>query len=407
MMKNWKQNVALFLASQAISLFGSLLVQYAITWHITLSTQSGAMMTVAIICGFVPTLFLSPFAGVWADRYNRKLLIALSDALIATSTLILAILFFIGYDSIWLLFVASAVRALGAGVQTPAIGAFLPQITPEDQLTRVNATNTTIQSLVGLISPMLAGALLTVASIEAIFLIDVVTAAIAIVILIFFLHAPLHAKALSGTSVGYLTDLREGFRYIVQHDFLKVMFLFNAAFFILAAPVAFLTPLQVARSFGDEVWRLTAIEVAFSVGMTGGGILMAIWGGFRNKVHSMSLSNILVGTFTLLLGLRPAFWLYVIFMGVIGVAMPIFNTPATVLLQQKVDGDYLGRVFGISSMMASSLMPLAMLVFGPVADAIPIEWLLVGTGVLLVGQATAMLLSRALIEAGKPTLEQA
>ena len=98
---NWKKNTILFLVSQSISLFGSLLVQYAITWYITLKTQSGVMMTIAIICGFVPTFFVSPFAGVWADRYNRKTLIILADSMIAISTLILAILFLIGYYMVW------------------------------------------------------------------------------------------------------------------------------------------------------------------------------------------------------------------------------------------------------------------------------------------------------------------
>jgi len=65
MINNWKKNIVLFLLSQTISLFGSSLVQYAIMWHITLTTQSGVMMTIAIICGFLPTLFLSPFAGVF------------------------------------------------------------------------------------------------------------------------------------------------------------------------------------------------------------------------------------------------------------------------------------------------------------------------------------------------------
>lgn len=75
--KNWKRDVILFLVGQTISLFGSSLVQYAIMWHITLETQSGTMMTIFIICGFLPTFFLSPFAGVWADRYNRKKLLSL------------------------------------------------------------------------------------------------------------------------------------------------------------------------------------------------------------------------------------------------------------------------------------------------------------------------------------------
>lgn len=117
---NWKKNTALFLSSQAVSLFGSMLVQYAILWHITLSTESGVMMMISIICGFLPTFLLSPFAGVWADRYSRKLLIALADAGIAAATLVLVLLFWAGYQALWLLFAISAVRAAGSGIQTPA-----------------------------------------------------------------------------------------------------------------------------------------------------------------------------------------------------------------------------------------------------------------------------------------------
>src|SRR5690606_37511187 len=74
--ETWKRNVTLFLASHVVSFFGSSLVAYAIMWHITLTTQSGSMMTISILCNFLPSLLLAPFAGVWADRYNRKLLIA-------------------------------------------------------------------------------------------------------------------------------------------------------------------------------------------------------------------------------------------------------------------------------------------------------------------------------------------
>jgi DHA3 family macrolide efflux protein-like MFS transporter len=405
MNQNWKKNIILFLASQNISLFGSMLVQYAITWYITLQTQSGVMMTIAIICGFLPTFFLSPFAGVWADRYNRKTLIMLSDGMIAIATLILAILFIMKYDAIWLLFVASAIRALGSGIQTPAIGAILPQLVPEDKLTKVNATNSSIQSLVMLVSPMLSGALLTLATIEAIFFIDVITAAIAILILLLFLHVPAHAKALNKQTISYFGDMRAGFIYIKNHDFIKAFCLFNAIFFILAAPVAFLTPLQVTRSFGNDVWRLTAIEIIFSVGMMLGGIIMASWGGFKNKVHTMALSNLVIGAGTFALGVIPVFGIYLFFMGLIGIAMPIFNIPATVLFQQKVEKDFLGRVFGVLGMITSIMMPVGMLVFGPVADFVKIEWLLIGTGLLLLVQSMFIFSNKVLIEAGKPILE--
>lgn len=403
--KNWKKNIILFLTSQTISLFGSALVQYAITWYITLKTQSGVMMTISIVCGFLPTFFLSPFAGVWADRYNRKLLIILSDSMIAIATLILAILFLMGYDSIWLLFVASAMRSMGAGIQTPTVGAFIPQLVPGDKLTKVNATNSSIQSLVTLLSPMLSGALLTMATIEVIFFIDVITAIIAVLILLLFLHIPVHAKALEKQSVSYFEDMRKGISYVKNHGFVKTIFIFCAIYFVLIAPLSFLTPLQVTRSFGNEVWRLTATEITFSIGMMIGGIIMASWGGFKNKLHTMVLSIFVIAVCTLALGVIPRFWIYLFLMGLIGLVLPMFNTPFMVLLQQKVEQDFLGRVFGVLSMISSSIMPMAMLVYGPMADFIKIEWLLIGTGLLMVVQSLFMLNSKVLIAAGKPINE--
>lgn len=184
--KHWKRDIIIFLSSQTFSLFGSALVQYAIMWYVTLTTKSGMMMTLFIICGFIPTFLLSPFAGVWADRFNRKYLIMIADAMIAFVTLILAITFLLGYDEIWLLFAIAAVRALGAGVQSPAVGAILPQIVPEDKLTKVNGINGTLQALMMFVAPIVSASLLSLATIEVIFFIDVITAAIAIFTLSFF-----------------------------------------------------------------------------------------------------------------------------------------------------------------------------------------------------------------------------
>lgn len=393
------------MTSQTISLFGSSLVQYAIMWYITLETQSGIMMTISIICGFLPTFFLSPFAGVWADRYNRKRLIILADSMIAISTLILALLFFAGYKMMWLLFVMSAVRALGAAVQMPAVGAFIPQLVPEDKLIRVNGINGSIQSAVMLVSPMLSGALLTFTTIEAIFFIDVITAALGVSVLLFFLHVPAHRKAQEAQTVSYFADMSQGLKYIREHAFLKSFFVFCALFMVMAAPAAFLTPLQVARTFGDDVWRLTAIEMTFSVGMMIGGILMATWGGFKNRIHSMALGTLGFGVCTVALGVIPVFWLYLVFMAFVGVSMPIFNTPATVMLQEKVEPDFLGRVFGILSMISSTMMPLGMLIFGPLADSIAIEVLLIGTGVIMVLEGVFLFGNKVLLEAGRPAVK--
>ncbi|XID95622.1 MFS transporter [Paenibacillaceae bacterium WGS1546] len=405
--KHWKRNIILFLSSQTLSLFGSALVQYAIMWYVTLTTESGIMMMLYILCGFIPTFLLSPFAGVWADRYNRKLLIVIADAMIAFVTLILAVTFLLGYDEIWLLFVIAAVRALGAGIQTPAVGAILPQIVPEDKLTKVNGINGSLQALMMFVAPIVSATLLTMSTIEMIFFIDVVTAAIAISTLFFFLKIPLHQKATNEQTTSYLDDFKQGLSYIKNHAFLKTFFIFFAIFFVLMAPAAFLTPLQVTRSFGGDYWRLTAIEIAFSVGMMAGGAIIASWGGFRNKVHTMTLASAIMGVCTFALGIVPLFWMYLAMMALFGIAMPVFNTPTTVLLQEKVDPNYLGRIFGVFGMISTSMMPIGMLIFGPLADVVKIEWLLVETGLLMLVLTVFFVRNKKLVEAGKPIAKEA
>lgn len=400
-MESWKKHTLIFLTSQTLSLFGSSLVQYAILWHITLSTKSGVMMTISILCGFLPTFLLSPFAGVWADRYNRKHLIMISDSLIALTTLGLASLFYNGHRMIWLLFLASAIRALGTAVQTPAVGAFLPQIVPTEKLMRVNGLNGSIQSSVMIIAPILSGLLLSLSDIITIFMIDVVTALMAVLVLLVFLSVPSHRKAEDQVKTSYFTDLVEGLIYIRNHRFLKPFFLLGAVLFVLAAPAAFLTPLQVTRTFGDQIWRLTAIEITFSAGMILGGIGMAVWGGFQNRIHTMAIATLFLGAGTFGLGLVPWFWVYLILMTFVGVAMPIYNTPATVLLQEKVEEAFLGRVFGVMTMIGSTMMPFGMLVFGPLSDRIAIEWMLMVTGALMMGESYFFLRSKTLIEMGK------
>ena len=386
----WKRNVTVFLASQALSMFGSSLVQYAIMWHITLSTKSGIAMTLSIVCGFVPSFLISPFGGVFADRYDRKRMIMLADGLVALVSAALALAYGLGGGALWLLLTAQALRSVGQALQMPAVGAILPQLV----------------SAVMLVSPIASGALLSWFSISAIFLVDVATAVPAIAILAFFLKIePRKAKEkadLAAVEKGYLHDLVLGFRYIRDHRYLAGFFRYIAVLFFLVTPAAFLTPLQATRTFGDQVWRLTAIEIAFSVGMMIGGALLASWGGFRNRVRTMLTANLLWAFCTLALGLVPWFWLYLAFMVLFGVVMPAYHAPMTTMLQERVEADFMGRVFGVQVMLQTSIMPLSMLIFGPLADAVQIEFILIGTGALMLVQAVLTYRDARLLEAGEP-----
>lgn len=399
-MENWKKNITAFISGQMISLFGSMLVQYAITWHITLSTRSGFFMTLSILAGFLPSLLMSPFAGVWADRMERKKLIVIADALIALVTLFAAILFFVGYPSITMLLIVSVFRSLGQAIHTPAVNALLPQLVPKEKLMRVQGLSSGFQSTMMIITPILAAALLASGPIEIILLIDVITAIIGIFTLVTFVKVPkLELHVISENT--FFEDLKLGIIYIRTHRFLIPFFVFTAALLFFVAPVAFLTPLQVVRSYGPEPWRLSAIEVAFSLGMAAGGFLIAAWEGFKNRIVTMAIALSLMGIQTIVLGFNPVFWLYLVLMGAIGLMLPFYNTPAFVLIQEKVDPDYLGRIFSVMGMISSSMMPIGMMVFGPLADFIDIGWLLIFSGLCMSLTTLMLVMNKPLLAQGK------
>ena len=398
--QKWVANTAVFIIGQAVSMFGSMLVQYAITWHITLTTQSGVYATIGILCGFVPNLLISPLAGVWADRYNRKLLMIFSDAFIALCTLVVALIFMWGGGSLTLLFVALVLRSLGSAVQSPCVGAMLPDLVPTEHLTRVNGIHGGVQPLLMLAAPVISGALMGLMPLEGIFFIDVITAAIAILILLLFLKVP-YKKTEDKKKSSYFTDLKLGLRYIKTQKYLQHMLVFSALFNFFAAAPAFLSPLLVTRVFGDNVWLLTAVEMAFALGMIAGSLLVAAWGGFKNRVHTFLVATIIMGIATFSYGFPYYLWLFLLAGGVIGLMIPFYNTPAMVILQERVDPDYMGRVFSVLMMISSSAMPLGMLAFGPLADRLNIEILMMIAGCVSFIFSPLLLVSKPLMEAGK------
>jgi DHA3 family macrolide efflux protein-like MFS transporter len=379
--RRWVRSTVQFLAGQTISIFGSSLVQYAILWHLTLETKSGLVLTAAMVFGFLPQAVVSVFGGVWADRHDRKRLIIAADATIAMSTLALALAFLAGSGELWMILLAMAIRSALGGVQGPAVGAFLPQVVPTEHLLRVNAINASIGSAVMLLSPAVAAGLYAAFGITAVLFVDVGTAVIGILLLALLRVAPFVRDV---ADVGYTEDLRAGLRYARRQPAVRWVLISFAAVFVLVVPPSYLTPLMIVRTFGEEVWKLTANEVAFSVGMILGGALLAAWGTGRDRMGLLTGATIAMGVLTVLLGLSSILWVFLGLMLLVGVVVPAFSTTSATLLQQTVETEMQGRMFGLLGIVVALAMPLGMAVFGPLADVVSVEALLVAGGALTV-----------------------
>ena len=382
-MPGWKKKVTVFLVGQTITTFGSLLVQYALLWHLTLTTKSGVVLALAAVFGFLPQAIVSIFAGVWADRVNRKVMIILSDSTIALATLGLAFFMLSGVDDLWLVFLVMAVRSVGAGIQMPAISALIPQIVPTDKLMRVNGINSSVQSSLLIIGPVAAAGIYSTVSLAAILFVDVVTAVIGLSLLA-TIAVPTLSRAASNDKPSYFTDLKEGLNYIFSHDLVRwVMVIYSIVFLLVVAP-SNLSPLMLVRTFGGDVWLLTVLELSFGIGMVAGGALMAIFASKMDRLGLMVGTSILFGVLAVVMGFTTNLILFYTLFFLIGLAVPAFSTSSMTLLQETVEPERQGRVFGFVGIVMAVAMPLGMAVLGPLADIVSVEILLIATGALTV-----------------------
>jgi DHA3 family macrolide efflux protein-like MFS transporter len=378
--QSWQNRITRFLIAQAISLLGSSIVQFAIIWYITLETSSGLMLTYSTVASFVPQIFVSLFAGVLLDRYDRKLIIMVADTAIAVTTLVLFFIIRSGVPSLSILFIALAIRSIGTGVQNPAVNAVIPQLVPERELIRINGFFVSMTSLIAFLSPAIAATVLSGMGLPATLLVDMITALIGVGITATTYFPPLRHSG--EEAVSSWQGLKDAFAYLRTHSLLKRLFAFEGVILFLFSPL-FMMALIVERSFGGEYWQLAATEVAFGIGAVIGGLFIGWWGGFKNRMTTVLASALILGSLMFLLGLA-SFWVFLALLFVWGIFNPTYDTPFITLLQERVEPDMHGRIFGFLQIVIAASLPLGMILFGPLGDIISVEHLFMSSGILIV-----------------------
>ena len=381
---HWKRKTILFLISQCITLFGSMIVQMSIIWYVTLKTSSGGWVAAFTICSYLPQFLISFFAGVWADRYSRKKLIILADGVITVATLVMFLVMpMISLDSILLsaLLAVSIIRSVGAGIQTPAVNAVIPQLVPEEYLMKYNGLNATVQSVVQFAAPAVAGAVLSIGTFRATLFIDILTALVGIGLLSCVL---LPKQEASNENVSILSEIKAGIRYSFSDKLIGKILIVYGLYILLCVPAGFMAALLVSRVYGDVYWYLTAVELVGFAGMALGGVLMGVWGGFKSRIKTFALGLFVFSLMTIGMGVSPYFILYLVLMFVYSIALTMIQTATTTIIQEKADSSMQGRVFGLMGAMYSGFLPVGMAIFGPLADVMPLQWIIVGSGIALV-----------------------
>lgn len=371
--KNWAVRFFSIFTGQAFSLFGSSLVQFALIWHLTQETGSATVLATASLFGMLPQIFLGPIAGTIVDRGNRRLIMIFADATIAIFTLLLAYLFWVGFVEIWHIYAALMIRSMGGAFHYPAMAASTTLMVPKEHLSRVAGANQTLQGLVNIVAPPVGALLVVAMPTHNVLMVDVFTALMGITpLLIFSVPQPVKETLdASAPKPSFMQDLSAGFKYMAAWPGLLMLGLMATLLNFLLAPTSALTPLLVTKYFNLGALELGGLDSLFGVGMIAGGITLGVWGGFKKKIVT-SLTAIISFSFAILaIAAAPAdkFWVMLVSMFFIGFMMPMANGPIHALFQSVVEPNMQGRVLSLVGSVATAMMPLSLIIAGPVTDA--------------------------------------
>jgi len=369
---------------QQLSWIGSRAGGFALVWWLTQETGSAQVLATATMGIIVPTVVLGPIAGTYVDRWNRRLTILISDASIALVSLLLAYLFWSGQMEIWHVYLVIVVRAVGGAFHGPAIGASTTMLVPERQLSRIAGLNQSMTGAIQVFGPVAGAALISLMPLHGVMLVDVGTAAFAILPLL-FLRIPQPEPETMEKGERLVTSLRIAFRFVWQKRGIFYIAALAGFMNFVINPVFVLLPLLITEHFQAGALELGWLQSATGVGLIAGGLVLSLWGGFKRKVVTMYVGGGLQGLALVLLGVVPSnlFYVAVAAMGANGFLNAWYNGATAPVIQTVVPPDMQGRVFTLLTSICQGVYPISLAILGPVVGLIGLRTWYVGGGLLV------------------------
>jgi len=367
-----------------LSLIGSAMTWFAFTiWAWEVTGKASALATISFFT-FLPTVLFSPIAGVLVDRWNRKLVMLLSDLATAVGTLTIFLIYTFGDLQIWHIYVVSILSGFFTAFQYPAYSAAVTTMLSRDDYARAEGMLGSARALSGILAPIFAAALLGAIGLNGIMLIDLVTFLFAFGTLL-VIHVPQPERTETGlTGKGTLWhEIKFGFRYINDSQSLRgLTVLFMAAGIFLAIGATLMAPLVLSGT-GNNESALATVQSTGAVGGIVGGVILSLWGGPKRRIHAVLVGGAgacILGIVWLGLGQSILLWSIGSFF--FAFFEPFVESGNIAIWQVKVPPDVQGRVFSARHLLVQVPYLLGILAAGYLAEAISISTILVAAGVI-------------------------
>jgi len=354
---------------QIVSVMATNMTQFALTIWVFELTGSVTALGLVQVFFITPFLLISPIAGVMVDRYNRKLMMMVSDLTAGLATVAILVLQAMGMLEVWHLYVAAIFQGLGNTFQWPAYSAAISTMLDKKQYGRANGMMSLIEAGPGVVAPLLAGALLPIVKFTGILLIDVATFILAVILLLLvYIPQPQRTQEGEQAQGNVWKEALYGFQYIfARPGLVGLLTIFLVGNLFSGIQLTLLPPMILSRTGNDSI-ILGSVQSAGALGAVIGGVLMSIWGGFKRRVHGVLLGWVLASLPLIFLGIGTdlSVWIPAMLMGTL--FFPLINSSSQAIWQAKVAPDLQGRVFSSRRLIAWVTMPITPIIAGLLAD---------------------------------------
>ena len=357
-------------STQSLSTLGSSMTSFAlIIWSYQ---EQGSALTTALlsVSSYVPYVVMSIFAGALCDKWNKKITMLVSDSFAALSTVVILILLQTGRLEIWHLYCLNAFNGLMNTVQGPAADVTISLLSPAKHYQKVSGMRSLSNSLVSILTPVIATTILTLFSIQAVIVFDLITFATAFCSLLFLVKIP-KMKEENSQKETVLQSAKTGLRYLKDNRGILDLILFLAAINLTASIYNAAFPAMVLSREGGGDIALGIVNAIKGLALLAGSLIASLLPKPNSRVRiicntlffSMSTENLILA-----FGHTLPIWCIGVTLG--WLMIPIMNTNMDVLFRNHIPISMQGRVFAARNSLQFFTIPIGYLLGGILVDKI-------------------------------------
>ena len=376
-MKNFKNlfqglhSFILLWATQSFSELGSSMTSYALVIWAYQQTGSALTTSLLTVCSYAPYVLLSIFAGALSDRWNKKRTMLVCDSLAAASTLL--VFFFLGTGrlEIWHLYLINSFNGLMNTIQQPASDVAVSLLTPKMQYQRAGGMRAFSNSLITILSPVIATAFFSLFGMTAVIAFDFLTFGTAFITLALFIHIPSVREEAGKVQETVLESARKGLYYLAENKGIFYLILFLSAINLTASMYNAALPAMLLSHNGGSETALGLVNACSGIANVAGSLIASFSPKPKSRVRVITnalLFSMSTENFLLALGHSTPVWCLGALLG--WLFIPIMNTNMDVLLRTYIPVEIQGRVYSIRNTFQFFTIPIGYFLGGICVDKV-------------------------------------